>query len=95
MCYFIQLKHPDIWDAPLCALINASIAKIDFNDYMTWISNTSFSLVHGDFHPANVMWIVDSREMRLIDWEMIGVGNGPQVFFISECCSIIQPFVSC
>jgi aminoglycoside phosphotransferase (APT) family kinase protein len=36
-------------------------------------------LVHGDFWPGNIMISKsDTRDLRLLDWEMVGLGSGPQ-----------------
>ena len=37
-----------------------------------------WTLVHGDFWPGNVMWNVTDGQLRLLDWEMVGLGSGPQ-----------------
>jgi aminoglycoside phosphotransferase (APT) family kinase protein len=52
-----------------------------------------WTLVHGDFWPGNVMWMIDDDDddggnndhdstragsVRLLDWEMVGLGSGPQ-----------------
>ena len=39
-----------------------------------------FTFIHGDFHPGNVMWMPDDPAcpLRILDWEMVGVGSGPQ-----------------
>ena len=41
--------------------------------------------VHGDFHPANMMWqrlVCDgeplSGRLVILDWEVVGLGSGPQ-----------------
>ena len=36
-------------------------------------------MVHGDFHPANLMIKCNENEIediKIVDWEMVGVGNG-------------------
>jgi len=43
-----------------------------------------WTLVHGDFWPGNAMWMIDGSDkkdhdsIRLLDWEMVGLGSGPQ-----------------
>eukprot|EP00980_Cylindrotheca_fusiformis_P001774 scaffold405_cov132-Cylindrotheca_fusiformis.AAC.26 len=39
---------------------------------------TNWTLVHGDFWPGNVMWETSGQSIKIIDWEMVGVGSGPQ-----------------
>ncbi len=38
---------------------------------------THWTLVHGDCWAGNVMWHKNGR-VKLVDWEMAGVGSGPQ-----------------
>ena len=44
------------------------------------VKNLPWTFIHGDFHPGNIMWIPDDPtcKVRLFDWEMVGVGFGPQ-----------------
>ena len=44
------------------------------------VNPVPFTFVHGDFHPGNVMWMPDDPvcPLRILDWEMVGVGSGPQ-----------------
>lgn len=41
-----------------------------------------WTLVHGDFWPGNVLWTrpteSSSGSISLLDWEMVGLGSGPQ-----------------
>ena len=39
-----------------------------------------WTLVHGDLHPGNVMWMPDDPKckVRIFDWEYVGIGSGPQ-----------------
>lgn len=45
-------------------------------------STIDWSLVHGDFHPGNMLCLNNSStnkpQLILIDWEVVGVGSGPQ-----------------
>ena len=39
------------------------------------------TLVHGDFHPGNIMWMPfddSAHKVKFFDWEMVGLGYGPQ-----------------
>eukprot|EP00434_Breviolum_minutum_P005308 symbB.v1.2.004681.t1/scaffold271.1/size245249/4 len=79
------------WDPFLRACIDASIEKAKaenggFRAFHAWInSEAPWSLVHGDFHPANCM-LEPSKEsegskdfkLLLLDWENVGIGSGPQ-----------------
>lgn len=77
-------QHPEVWEADLVALVNASFNKATFPAYLELTKTSAWSLVHGDFHPANVMWMGEKgakpnlRDVKLVDWEMVGVGNGAQ-----------------
>ena len=44
------------------------------------IKKLPWTFIHGDFHPGNIMWMPDDPtcKVRLFDWEMVGVGFGPQ-----------------
>ena len=39
-----------------------------------------WTFIHGDFHPNNAMWMPDDDHchVRLFDWEVAGIGSGPQ-----------------
>jgi hypothetical protein len=42
-------------------------------------SSTDFTLVHGDFWPGNIMISkYNMQDLKLLDWEMVGIGSGPQ-----------------
>jgi len=48
-------------------------------------TNGHWTLVHGDFWPGNIMWICSNSSgnekedaIKIIDWEMVGLGSGPQ-----------------
>ncbi|KAJ3021797.1 UNVERIFIED_CONTAM: hypothetical protein HDU68_009440 [Siphonaria sp. JEL0065] len=80
------------WNPHLVACMDASFAKVSWTDFQSRIQNPlyGYSLVHGDFHPANMMWkggspssINESSSssqdsLILLDWEVVGVGSGPQ-----------------
>lgn len=66
------------WDANLVACLDASFAKVSFADFQTRVQSTPWTLVHGDFHPANMMFDPVANRLILLDWEVIGFGNGPQ-----------------
>ena len=74
-------------------VMDASCAQaLDFDSFVSkWDpdgSNNgkiSWSLVHGDYHPGNFLYMDEtsnnnarSPNLLLVDWEVVGVGSGPQ-----------------
>lgn len=76
-------------------VVDASCAQaLDFESFVSkWDSQhestdkISWSLVHGDYHPGNFLYIdetggynksLDQPKLILVDWEVVGVGSGPQ-----------------
>lgn len=84
--------------------IEASINKISWDEYQKLYynsdSNTTgkhWTLAHGDFHPANIMWKYNTISADvgsvILDWELVGVGSGPQdlaQYLISHCDTNIR-----
>ncbi|KAI9224609.1 kinase-like domain-containing protein [Blastocladiella britannica] len=67
------------WDSRLVAAMDASIARASWPAYQSRIKSTvNYTLVHGDSHPANMMWVPTTRRLVLLDFEVVGVGSGPQ-----------------
>jgi hypothetical protein len=77
------------WDPLLWSIIDASIGKTSWTDYQREVQapGCHFTLVHGDFHPANMMWRRNAEahangkeegKLILLDWEVVGVGCGAQ-----------------
>lgn len=70
------------WDGHLIACMDASVAKVNFQDYVSALRSRKWTLVHGDLHPANIMWVWGDSDFNgksvLLDWEVVGVGSGPQ-----------------
>ncbi|XP_065177867.1 uncharacterized protein LOC135808577 [Sycon ciliatum] len=78
------------WPDDLRAIVSASVSKISWETFST--CGRPWTLVHGDFHPANMMWCHDAlssrpggtadgegkRKVVLLDWELVGLGSGPQ-----------------
>ena len=66
----------------LARCLDASVAKIDWDAFQAELAARPFCLVHGDFHPANFMVrpknAAGQHTLALLDWEMVGVGSGPQ-----------------
>ncbi len=87
-----------VWNPLLIAVMEAGIAKVSWAAFQEQLKSTNFnfSVIHGDFHPANILWTggsacgdsvegvtsvghaVDSRRNVVVDWEMVGFGNGAQ-----------------
>jgi hypothetical protein len=44
------------WSPEMIALLDASFEKISWEEHMERLSRGPLTLVHGDFHPANMMW---------------------------------------
>lgn len=76
------------WD-PLVRLITEKAMRgISWEDQLKRLNKDShFCLVHGDFWPGNVMISRDNRDfgkrnssrmLKILDWEMVGIGSGPQ-----------------
>ena len=55
-------KSTVAWNAHLLACMSASFAKISWDDCQRQHADRGrvFTLVHGDYHPANMMWIPDA-----------------------------------
>lgn len=68
----------EVWPSRLVALLDASFAKCSYEAYMQMAAAMPFTLVHGDFHPANLMWSDSLQTVKMLDWEMVGIGSGPQ-----------------
>lgn len=71
-------------------VMDASVGQaLDFDAFVSKWSGAGaegdlpFTLVHGDFHPGNLLVPASSVgtgrvELVLVDWEAVGVGSGPQ-----------------
>lgn len=66
------------WDPLLVACVDAAIEKTNWDDYQAELRSRPFTLVHGDFHPANLLLVNRGQHLRLVDFEAVGVGSGPQ-----------------
>jgi len=66
------------WDERVVALMDASIASISWERFQGDIQRRPWTLVHGDFHPANAMASVETGELKWLDFELVGIGSGPQ-----------------
>lgn len=69
------------WDSNLCSCADAALGlSEDWEMYQASMASRPWTLVHGDFHPGNIMWVFEGEEQGplMLDWEMVGLGNGPQ-----------------
>ncbi|GMH38607.1 hypothetical protein BSKO_06491 [Bryopsis sp. KO-2023] len=71
------------WDANLVDIMDASMSKISWERFQEErVAPGSFpvTLVHGDFHPANMMFsnTGGKQQLYVLDWEVVGIGSGPQ-----------------
>jgi len=80
------------WDPRVRKILEKAMAGISWESHLErWNADPHFCLVHGDFWPGNVMISKyktlssttqtsggEGFELRLLDWEMVGVGSGPQ-----------------
>ena len=74
-------ESPIRWDDHLVACLDASFAKVDWAAYQAELNTRPFTLVHGDAHAHNFMWVeqrTPAARQCLIDFEMVGVGSGAQ-----------------
>jgi len=75
-----KIGSPDYsvnWSPYLLGVIEASLSKISWENFVLSNKSLKWTLVHGDFHPANVL-IRGDGQLLIVDWEQVGVGSGPQ-----------------
>jgi len=67
------------WDPRVLECLEAARKKTDWDVYQREVEERPWTLVHGDFHPANIM-LMDKDEPRVVmlDFEMVGLGSGAQ-----------------
>lgn len=70
------------WDPPTVReAVEAAVKGISWDAQTKRLHRHGhWTLVHGDFWPGNCMWMIESEQnsIRLLDWEMVGLGSGPQ-----------------
>eukprot|EP01125_Pyxidicula_operculata_P004061 TRINITY_DN1578_c0_g1_i1.p1 TRINITY_DN1578_c0_g1~~TRINITY_DN1578_c0_g1_i1.p1 ORF type:complete len:417 (+),score=97.55 TRINITY_DN1578_c0_g1_i1:23-1252(+) len=76
------------WDNNLVQCLDAALVNVNWDDYAQSTQKLPWTLVHGDLHPANCIWLFseDGKNVEnsfggrpvLVDWEMVGLGSGPQ-----------------
>lgn len=70
----------------LYGLLEKSIGLSSWDEHQKMAKVRPFTLVHGDFHPGNMVVLPKDPQGKLsdverccfLDWEMVGVGSGPQ-----------------
>lgn len=74
-------SSPIAWDAHVVACLDAAMARVSWSAYQQELRARPYSLVHGDAHAHNAMWVAQRTPRArqcLIDFEMVGVGSGAQ-----------------
>ena len=73
-------KKSITWDPVLKSAVAKAIEGISWEAQMARLNpdHSHWTLVHGDFWPGNVMWMIRDGSIKLLDWEMCGLGSGPQ-----------------
>jgi thiamine kinase-like enzyme len=86
------------WDPVVREAVEAAVKGVSWEAQIQRLyTQGRWTLVHGDFWPGNVMWMIQQQQqadsqtsmddsksqdiqgsIRLLDWEMVGVGSGPQ-----------------
>ncbi len=68
------------WNPIVRATVDKAVKGISWQAQLDRLNvDGRWTLVHGDFWPGNVMWnTTDNESIRLLDWEMVGLGSGPQ-----------------
>mmetsp|Transcript_76092 Transcript_76092/g.219760 ORF Transcript_76092/g.219760 Transcript_76092/m.219760 type:complete len:408 (+) Transcript_76092:75-1298(+) len=76
-----------VWDPLMIRVMDAAMARTTWEAYQAEWSKLTKTLLHGDFHPANMIVVpkngdagdeATDHEIVLLDWEVVGVGSGPQ-----------------
>lgn len=69
------------WDPLVRTCLTKAMSGISWEAQLKRLNTTSshWTLVHGDFWPGNVLVSTRGTDvLKLLDWEMIGLGSGPQ-----------------
>ena len=69
------------WDPHLVECLKVSFSKVDWDNFQSELGARPFSLVQGDAHPHNVLWVEQRTESaccKLIDFEQVGLGSPAQ-----------------
>jgi aminoglycoside phosphotransferase (APT) family kinase protein len=57
------------------ACIDASMSKINWEDHCALMKSCCWSMIHGDYHPIQMMWGKISQKVVVLDMESVGFGN--------------------
>ena len=71
------------WDPMVRGTVRFAVQNISWEAQLVrQNANSLWTLVHGDYWPRNVMLSpnadIGQHQLRLLDWEMTGLGSGPQ-----------------
>lgn len=67
------------WNPIVRAAVEKAVAGISWQAHLDRLTaDGRWTLVHGDFWPGNVMLHTRDGTVRMLDWEMVGLGSGPQ-----------------
>ena len=71
------------WDSNVLAMVEKGVNGISWEAQKKRLNpDGNWTLVHGDCWPGNFMWMVGEKfsdpTIKLLDWEMVGIGSGPQ-----------------
>lgn len=66
------------WEPDLLALMDASLGKTSWDEFQERMRRFPLTLVHGDYHPGNMMYMHEEDKLLVLDWELVGIGSGPQ-----------------
>ena len=69
------------WDSHLVECLKASFDKTSWEVFQSELGSRPFSLVQGDAHPHNLLWVeqrTESAHCKMIDFEMVGLGSPAQ-----------------
>jgi len=69
------------WNDNVRKAVEKAVANISWEAQLKRLNvDGYYTLVHGDFWPGNVLWMTKEERymIKLLDWEMVGLGSGPQ-----------------
>ena len=74
-------SSPLVWDDHLVQCLNHAFASVSWDAFQAELKTRQHTLVQGDCHPGNALWVRGAEptaHVRLIDFEMVGVGSAAQ-----------------